>query len=155
MTNKIDIPSKVEEVRLVYQSKTRANERPKVSSPKEAFNILMKAWDMDQIELLEECKVLLLDRSLRLMSVASISKGGVAGTFVDPKIIFAMALKRRATGIILAHNHPSGNLKPSSVDIQLTRKFRAAGMILDIKVEDHLIVTPDRQYTSLVCDGFV
>lgn len=82
------------------------------------------------------------------MAICPISKGGVSGTVVDLKIVFAAALKGRASSIILAHNHPSGNLKPSQADIELTRKFRKAGEILDISVLDHLILSPDGDYYS-------
>ena len=82
----------------------------KICFRKKAYEVLLKSWNPDEISLLEECKVLLLDTNLRLMSIATISKGGLSGTVVDPRIVFSIALKRRASAIILAHNHPSGNL---------------------------------------------
>ena len=151
---KIALNSTFEEVRLVYRNRTPAAYRTKIKSPKDAFDVLVKNWDNDQIGLLEECKVLLLDRSLRLMSIASISKGGMSGTIIDPKVVFSIALKRRANSIILAHNHPSGNLKPSDPDIRLTENFIMAGKVLQIPLEDHLIITQDG-YTSLLADGYV
>lgn len=145
---------KFEEVQLVYRNRTPAAKRPKVNSPQQAYDVLLNSWNMDQMELLEECKLLLLDRRLRLMSVASISKGGLSGTLVDPKVVFSIALKRRATSIILAHNHPSGNLQPSHADIQLTRNFMAAGKLLQIPLEDHLIITKEG-YHSMISDGYL
>lgn len=142
---------KHEEVQLVYRNKTKASDRPKIESPQGAYKILLENWDMDQINLLEECKILLLDNQLKLMSIASVSKGGLAGTVVDSRIVFATALKRRANRIIIAHNHPSGTLKPSKADISLTRKFMKAGNILEIPIEDHIIITQEG-YCSLMTD---
>ena len=161
MTDKISktalpdkLTTKFEEVRLVYHNKIRAADRPSVKSPGEAYEILRESWDMGQINLLEECKVLLLDRQLKLMSIASISKGGMSGAFVDPKVVFSIALKRRAHKIILAHNHPSGTLEPSSADLKLTKQLMMAGKALQLPLEDHLIVTQDH-YCSLFNDGYM
>lgn len=89
----------------------------------------------------EEFWVVLMSRAGRVIAKQLISKGGVTGTIADPKIIFKAALENQATSIILAHNHPSGNLKPSQADIGLTHKLCAAGNMLDITVLDHVIVT--------------
>lgn len=141
----------IEEVKLIYHNKTKAKDRPFIRTAHDAYKILLQNWDMEQIGLLEECKILLLDNRLRLMSIASVSKGGVMGTIVDPKIVFAIALKRRANRFILAHNHPSESLEPSKADISLTQKFIKAGAFLDLPIEDHLIITKD-DYCSLMQD---
>lgn len=143
--------SKFEEVQLIYRNKTKASDRPAIKSALDVYNTLRDSWNMDEINLLEECKVLLLDNQLKLMSIASISKGGLSGTIVDPRIVFSIALKRRANRIILAHNHPSGNLTPSKADIKLTQEFIKAGAFLKIPLEDHIIIT-DEGYSSLVTD---
>ncbi len=140
--------SDFEEVSLIYRNKTKASDRPNVKSSDDAYSILRQSWNMDEINLLEEAKILLLDNQLRLMSIASISKGGLSGTIVDPRIVFSIALKRRANRIILAHNHPSGSLKPSREDLSLTNKFIDAGKVLQIAVDDHIIITQDG-YCSL------
>jgi len=88
----------------------------------------------------EEFWVLLLNRSNHLIRKQQVSQGGVAGTVVDSKIVFKMALDALACGIILAHNHPSGNISPSDADIKLTNKLRDAGILLDIHILDHVIV---------------
>lgn len=136
-----------EEVKLVYHNKTKAKDRPKLSNSNSVYQVFINSWDKDQISLLEEFKIALVDRQLRLMSIASISSGGTTGTVVDPKIVFALALRRRANSIFLAHNHPSGNLKPSQEDIRLTENLSKAGSFLDIKILDHIIVTPDGYYS--------
>lgn len=145
MTEKL--PTKVSEIRLTYKSKTKAADRPQIRTSRDAYKVLQANWS-DQMELLEEFNVLLLDRSNRVMGLCPISKGGTTGTVVDLKIVFAAAIKGRASSIILAHNHPSGNLQPSEADIDLTRKFREAGGILDIPILDHLILSPDGGYYS-------
>jgi len=83
---------------------------------------------------------MLLSRHNRVLGLVDISLGGTAGTLADPKVIFAAAIKGNASGIILAHNHPSSNLKPSQADIDLTRKIKTGGQILDLGVLDHIII---------------
>lgn len=146
------LSSKFEEVQLVYNNKTLAKDRPNVKSPEQAYEIFLQNWDLEQIGLLEEAKILLLDNSMKLMSVASISKGGMTEALVDPRVIFAIALKRRAHAIILAHNHPTGNMKPSHADLRLTERLIASGKLLRIPLQDHLIISND-QYFSLAIEG--
>ena len=102
----------------------------------------------------EEFWILLLNRANKVTSKHLISKGGQAGTVADPKIIFNTALENHAAYVILAHNHPSGNLKPSQADIDLTRKLKSAGAFLDIPVLDHLIVT-DEGFFSFADEGLI
>jgi DNA repair protein RadC len=89
----------------------------------------------------EEFWVLFLDRGNRVLDRARVSQGGLHGTVADPKVIFKETIDRRASSIILCHNHPSGQLRPSDEDIVLTRKLVDGGLLLDITVHDHLIVT--------------
>lgn len=96
------IPAKVSEIHLVYKTKTRAADRPQIRTSGDAYQVLKSNWS-DQIELIEEFNVPLLDRSNRVMGMCPISKGGTAGTVGDLKIVFAAALKGRASSIILAH----------------------------------------------------
>jgi DNA repair protein RadC len=95
----------------------------------------------------EEFWIVLLSRSSKVLSKELVSRGGISGTVADPKIIFYMALQQQASAIILIHNHPSGNLKPSQLDIDLTKKVANAGKMLDINVLDHLIIS-DKGYFS-------
>jgi len=118
--------------------------RPKVNSSSDAYEYLKSEFtDMPH----EEFWILLLKRNNEIITKRQIGKGGISGTVADPKIIFRFALEHSASGIILAHNHPSGNLKPSEADIRLTRKIKSAGEMLDITVLDHIIFT-DHQYFS-------
>lgn len=135
------------EVELIYRNKVKACDRPIVQTSASAYNVLLNAWDMNKIELLEEFMILLLDRSNHCLGISKISQGGVSACMVDPKILFATGLKSRASGIILAHNHPSGVVQPSKADIDLTSKIKAGGKLLEISVLDHLIVTPHNYYS--------
>ncbi|GAB2472856.1 DNA repair protein RadC [Hymenobacter qilianensis] len=100
----------------------------------------------------EEFWVILLNRANVVMRKQPISSGGVAGTVADPKMIFKHALEQLASSIILVHNHPSGNQKPSAADIALTRKLKEAGQFLDLPILDHLIYT-DHGYYSFADEG--
>jgi DNA repair protein RadC len=102
----------------------------------------------------EEFWIVLLNRANKVISKHLISKGGQAGTIADPKIIFQTALENHAASIILSHNHPSGNLKPSQADISLTQKLVSAGNMLDISVLDHLIFT-NSAYYSFADEGMI
>ena len=102
----------------------------------------------------EEFWVLLVNRAHRLIRKKRISEGGVTGTVADPKIIFKLALEELATGVILVHNHPSGNLNPSQHDLDLTKKLKEAGKFLEIQLLDHLIIAGNK-YFSFADEGLM
>jgi DNA repair protein RadC len=131
----------VAEIELSYRPTLKAAQHPKIESAKHLFDILTGSWDMNKIELVEQFKIVLLNRANRVLGLAEISTGGMSATVVDPKIIFMIALKAAATGICLVHNHPSGNLRPSQADHDLTEKLRTAARVLDMQILDHLIIT--------------
>ena len=137
---------KVSEVKISYHNPIKLAESPEISSSYDAAKILYANWS-DDLELLETFNILILNRANRVKGIFTVSKGGVAGTVVDAKIVFAAALKAMACGIILAHNHPSGNRYPSEADIKLTSKLKEAGKALDIVVLDHLILTTGDYYS--------
>jgi len=139
----------VSEIELVYRNKVSPIDRPKIKSAASAYDILVHAWDMNKIELVEQFMILLLDRSNACLGVSHISTGGISACLADPKIIFGTALKARASGIILAHNHPSLNLRPSEEDLNVTRRLYEGSKLLDINVLDHLIVTPHKYYSFM------
>jgi len=137
----------VSEINLVYKSKVKASARPLVTSSGSAYEILLQAWDENKIEFVEQFKVLLLNRANKVLGIYEVSTGGITGTVADPRLIFVAALKSNSCSMILSHNHPSGNLKPSRQDEELTFKIKQAGELLDIKVLDHLIVTNEAYYS--------
>ena len=117
---------------------TEAVKIDKIVVAVDAYNLLIPHF-MDLPH--EEFWVLLLNRANQVIKKERISSGGVTGTVVDPKIVFKTALEHLACGIVLAHNHPSGNLKASQEDLALTQKLKDAGNLLDIRLLDHLIIT--------------
>lgn len=137
----------VAEIELVYKTKVKPSERPLVKFAKDCYELLRLTWDENKIEFVEQFKVVLMNRAQRLLGIYELSTGGVTGTVADPKLVFIAALKANACNIILTHNHPSGNLKPSRADEDLTKKIATAGMYLDIKVTDHIIVTSEGYYS--------
>lgn len=123
----------------------------KVGSSYDAFQQLWPDFsDLNH----EEFWILLLNRANHMKSKHLISKGGQSGTVADPKIIFKTALEQNAASIILAHNHPSGNLKPSAEDLKLTKKLVEAGKMMDLPVVDHLIMT-DKAFYSFCDEGLI
>lgn len=149
-----DGASRITEVELIYRSKCKASERRSISSSSAAYQALMDSWDMNKIELQEQFKVMLLDRKNGCMGISTVATGGITSCLVDLKIVFATAIKASATKIILAHNHPSGNTVPSLEDKSLTERFAQVGMLLQLPVIDHLIVTKEG-YTSFADEGFI
>ncbi len=143
---KIDL-FEVAEIKLSYSAKVKSSLRPKVSSSRQVYEVFAQAWDTDRIEFVEDFKVMLLSRANRVLGIVTISSGGTAGTVVDVKLIYAAAIKANASSVILAHNHPSGNLLPSEQDKRLTQRVKEAGRILDIPVLDHVIMTADGYYS--------
>ena len=106
-----------------------------------AFDILATLFPQDTICLQEQFVVLYLNRANRVIGSYQLSKGGITGTIADVRLILSVALKTLATGLILAHNHPSGNLKPSEADVSLTNKIKEAAKLMDIQVLDHIILS--------------
>ncbi len=139
----------VSEIDIVYKrkSKCKVSERPKIITSKDGYEVFLHYWNEDKIELLEEFKVLLLNRANRVLQILPISQGGMTGTVADPRLILAAALKVGAVSVILCHNHPSGNLKASRADEELTQKIKCAAAYHDIKVLDHLIISNEGYYS--------
>jgi DNA repair protein RadC len=144
----------VAEIQLSYRTDVKPSLRPKITTSREAYNILLQNWDSSKIEFIEQFKVMLLNRAHRVLGILEVSTGGVSGTVADPKVIFAAALKGNASGIILAHNHPSGNLTASQADLDLTKKIKEGGKFLEVQLLDHVIVTTEG-YTSMTDEGYI
>ena len=136
------------EIELSYRPKK--SHHPVIKSSADVYFHLLKFFPEETISLQERFVAAYVNRSNRLIGVCTISTGGITGTVADPKLIIATALKAAATGIILCHNHPSGNLKPSVADIELTKKIQSACKLLDIQLLDHIIVVPQQAYLSFV-----
>lgn len=121
--------------------------KAKILSSKDAYDYFMVLFNEDTLEVCESFIVIFLNRANITCGYFRASHGGISGTVVDPRLIFKKALDCYASVMILAHNHPSGNAVPSEQDITLTKKMTEAGKFLEIKIVDHLIVTPDKYYS--------
>lgn len=144
----------VAEIQLTYKSNVKPSLRPKISTSKDARDVFMESWDDTKLELVEQFKIMLTNRANKVLGIFELSTGGVSGTVADPKLIFAAAIKGAASGIIMAHNHPSGNLNPSQADIDLTRKIKEGGRLLEIQLLDHIILTSEGYY-SFTDEGLI
>lgn len=136
----------VTEVELIYKGKGNCV-RPVIRTSTDAYNILRQSWDDNKLELVEQFKILLIDTNGECLGISEVAQGSINGCVVDPRLVFAIALKSRAVSLILAHNHPSGALHPSKADLQLTRKLTEGGNILDLSVLDHLIISKNGFYS--------
>lgn len=144
----------VAEISISYSSIVKPSDRPKIGSSKDACQILRDNWSEGSIEHREEFRIILLNRANKVLGVFLVSVGGFAGTICDPKVVFQAALKANASSIILSHNHPSGNLQPSEADLQLTKKLKKGGELLELAVLDHLILTQEA-YLSMADEGLM
>lgn len=144
----------VAEVELVYKTKVKPSLRPVIRQSKDAYEIFKKSWDENKIEFVEQFKILLLNNGRKVLGIYELPTGGLCATIADPRLIFTAALKANATSIILAHNHPSGNLKASREDEALTRNIVQCGRLLHIDVSDHLIITTEG-YLSFADEGLL
>lgn len=126
-------------------------EKPKITSSRDAYEVIRPHL----IDLPHEVFwVILVNRANRVIRLQQISQGGVAGTVADPKLIFKAALEELASGMIVTHNHPSGNLAASQADIDLTKKIKDAGRLLEIQLLDHLIIA-GQKYLSFADEGLL
>lgn len=133
------------------RKETAGTEVVKITTSANAFEVLLPVFaDLNH----EEFWILMLNQANYVIGKQPVSKGGMAGTVADPKIIFKTALDHSAAYIILAHNHPSGNLKPSQQDINITKKLVEAGRMLELHVLDHLIVT-NKSFFSFGDEGLI
>nr|WP_293295790.1 JAB domain-containing protein [Allomuricauda sp.] len=145
----------VNEIQISYREKLSTLKSLSITNSKDVGALLFKNWDPDTIGLHETFMILLLNRSNKVKGIYPLSQGGITGTLVDLRILFAIVLKTLSVGIILAHNHPSGQLKASEPDKQLTQKIQQAAQLFDVKVLDHIILAPDGRYYSFADNGLM
>jgi len=145
---------KTSEIELIYRSKISPQDLPQISSSRDAYELFRENWNDCTISLFEEFKVAFLNNDNRCLGILKVSQGGITSTLVDSRLIFATALKACASGLVLCHNHPSGNTAPSNADLKLTKKLIKAAKLLDIRVLDHIILTEDH-YLSFGDEGLM
>ncbi len=142
----------VSEIKIRYRPR-RISNRPAITTSKDAADILHQLFKRDILAVQEQFIILYLDHSNNIIGAYCLSYGGITATVVDIRLILAVGLKSACTKLILAHNHPSGNLTASKADIDITKKIKEAGQIMDIQVLDHLIISPKGGYLSLADEG--
>lgn len=118
-----------------------------ITSPEIAVDVMRSIFNADTISWTEEVIMVCLNRANDVIGYYKISSGGMTSSLIDPRVVMTVALQNAACSILLAHNHPSGNLKPSQSDIAITEKLKNACALLDVKLIDHLIVTSDGHYS--------
>ncbi len=147
-------PSTVTEITVSYIHQRPLTERPEIISSADAHQILLKGYNQDTLALQEQFLVLFLNQANQLLGLYRLATGGRNGVISDPRLIFAVALKIAAVACIVSHSHPSGVLRPSRADEEMTAKLQAGGKVLDIKVLDHIIVSSCKeQYYSFADNG--
>jgi DNA repair protein RadC len=142
------------EIELRYNPKVPAIKKPKINCSMEAHKLFLQLLDQTQFNIKEEAAVLFLNRSKRVIGGYKLSSGGITGTVVDVRIILGTALKCLASAFIIAHTHPSGELVPSTADLEITLKLRNIAKQMDIDLLDHLIIT-NNAYISLLDEGLI
>ena len=145
----------IQEMEVVYLPTKMQIDKEAILSSNEAYKLLKNLFNPNTISYQEECLVLYLNHASKLLGAQKLSKGGINSTVVDIRIILATALKSLSTGIILAHNHPSGKLVPSEADKRLTKQLNDACDLMDIKLIDHLIIGPKEGYYSFANEGLL
>lgn len=146
---------KVNEIQISYREKLSTLRSLSLCNSSEVAQLLFKNWDTGTIGLHETFKVLLLNQSNKVKGIYPLSTGGISGTLVDVRILFAIVLKTLSVGIILTHNHPSGQLRASEADKQLTKKIQQGARLFDVRVLDHIILAPDGRYYSFADNGLL
>ena len=143
----------VAEVQLSYKSNVKSSTRYKINSSQDAYELLTKYFPDDTIEYKESFKVVLLNQSNKVLGIVPSAEGGISATYVDVRLILQAALLANATQVILAHNHPSGSMKPSTLDDALTEKVRKGAELMEIHGADHIILSPEKEYYSYNDEG--
>ncbi|QIG90671.1 JAB domain-containing protein [Chryseobacterium sp. POL2] len=144
--------SGVSEILVSYKSNKIGNS--KVTTSNDAVKIIRQFWNENTIEMQEEVKVILLNNSSCVLGFYNLSKGGITSSLVDIRLVLSVALKCLATGIILVHNHPGGNLKPSSADLNIVKKLKESCKLMDIALLDSIIITKEN-YMSFADEGLL
>ena len=144
---------RVAEIEVSYRPAIAS--KPIVKGALDAFTHLRAFYPDDTISLQEQFVVAYLNKASRVLGIYKASTGGISATIADPRLIFGVGLRICAYGIILSHNHPSGNISPSRQDVELTQKIKEGARIFDMKVLDHLIISPQGEYYSFANEGLL
>lgn len=150
----MDTGFQIAEIELKYKTKVKPSQRLKLNSSSEVYELLLHIFDMDTIEYKEYFKIILLNKANKVLGIHNLSIGGIDGTYADIRQILQIALLANACGLIISHNHPSGELIPSIQDSKLTQAIKKACDFMNIKLLDHLIVSMESYY-SFADEGLI
>lgn len=153
--DKLSNISNLGEIDVVYRYKNTLKNRPTITNSEESLEVLKRLFETDKLGLQEQFLVIFLNKANKVIGTCNMFKGGNSQTSVDVKLLLATALKLLASGLIVSHNHPSGNLKPSPEDQKLTKVIQKRAQEMGINVVDHLIVSPDWTYLSFADEGIL
>lgn len=137
--------TKITELFVSYSNNISSTQ--KISNSADSYDIAMNLWNLNTIQVQEEVKIIFLNDALMVLGFYSLSKGGISSSIVDIRLILSVALKAIATGVILVHNHPTGNLKPSKADLDITKKLKSACDVMGINLLDHLIISKENYFS--------
>lgn len=147
--------SNLGEIEVSYRYDNTLADRPIIKSAEDAIDVLKNLYHLERIGLQEQFVIVFLNRANKVIGSSNLFVGGLTGTVVDIKLVLAIGLKLMASSIIISHNHPSGNIKPSEEDKKITNKLCDASKLLEIQLLDHLVVTPDMKYFSFANEGLL
>jgi DNA repair protein RadC len=143
---------KVAKFKLAWTETIPAKDRPKISCSRESVEVFKQQYD-DSINFQESFYVMLLNRNNRVLGVSLLSTGTTYSAMVDMKYLLSMAFLANACGVVLCHNHPSGQTAPSPQDEQITRRIKDALKLIDVALLDHVILSPEGDYYSFADEG--
>ena len=138
---------------LTLKYKSGLIKKVQIKSSKDAADYLRLMFEDDTMEISESVVVVYLNRSNNSIGWFKVSQGGISGTVIDVRLVLVTALKCLASGMIICHNHPSGNISPSDADVKITQKLKEAGNLMSVQLLDHIILTPDGGYYSFADEG--
>jgi len=146
---------KIAEIKVSYEPTYKVDQRTKITTSQDADDLLRKVWNWDAINFNEEFVAIYLNRANQVLGVYKHSSGTESACLVSIKQLLAVGLKSNASSFIIAHNHPSSNIKPSSQDVELTKKVKAASDVCELKLLDHLIIRSETGYYSFADEGLI
>ena len=148
--------SNLGEVTLNYKYHNPSiKDRPLITNATDAVEVIKLVIDMQRIALQEQFIVIYLNQANKVIGTMNVFSGSIKSTVIDIKLILASGILLMSSGVIVAHNHPSGNLKPSREDLALTKRLSTALQYMEMKLVDHFIITPDEDYLSFANEGLL
>jgi DNA repair protein RadC len=148
--------SNLGEVTLNYKYHNPSiKDRPLITNASDAVEVIKLVIDMQRIALQEQFIVIYLNQANKVIGTMNVFSGSIKSTVIDIKLILASGILLMSSGVIVAHNHPSGNLKPSRDDLALTKRLSTALQYMEMKLVDHFIITPDEDYLSFANEGLL